>query len=279
MNIEEFLQHRGGMARTVTLRAAGHTRTDVDKVLAAGTVVRIRRGVYGLPNQAGALSFALEHNALLTCLSAAPAYHLWTVREPVALHVSPGHKRTVPGTVAHGRPRHPAHPWLPIAGLADALIHGLHCLPEIESLAMVQCAAQRGDVTVEFLRRKLTGNRNARARSVLDHVVPRADSILEVLANYHFRRAGLHVRRHVELPGVGEVDFLIEECLVVETDGATHLEPKQVKKDRSRNNATVVGGRLGLRFGYDDVVHHPERMVAQVLAVLEQSRRGSYRAR
>ncbi|MCY1239822.1 hypothetical protein D9M72_526370 [compost metagenome] len=132
---------------------------------------------------------------------------------------------------------------------------------------------------MEFLRRKLPGNRNARARAVLDSVIPRADSILEVLANYHFRRAGLHVRRHVELPGVGEVDFLVEDCLVVETDGGSHLEPRQAKKDRKRNNATVIGGRLGLRFGYDDVVNHPERMVAEVVAVLELRRRGAFGSR
>jgi very-short-patch-repair endonuclease len=72
---------------------------------------------------------------------------------------------------------------------------------------------------------------------------------------------------------------VVEDCLVVETDGATHLEPKQVKKDRSRNNATVIGGHLGLRFGYAEVVHQPERMVAQVLAVLEQHRRGAFSPR
>ncbi len=32
-----------------------------------------------------------------------------------------------------------------------------------------------------------------------------------------------------------------------------------------------------LRFGYDDVVHHPEQMLAQVLAVLEQRRRGAFK--
>ena len=85
------------------------------------------------------------------------------------------------------------------------------------------------------------------------------------------------MRRHVEIPGVGEVDFLVEDCLVVETDGESHLEPRQVKKDRGRNNASLVGGYLVLRFGYDDVVHHPERMVAQVLAVLEQRRRGAFK--
>ena len=279
MDVEAFLRHRGGVARTAALHSAGFARTRVDQALAAGQVVRVRRGVYGLPTEGGVLGLALQHNALVTCLSAAPAYQLWTLEKAGLVHLSPGHKKTVPGTLTHGRILHPVHPWLPVAGLADVLIHALHCLPALEALVMVQCAAQRGDVAVDFLRRKLPGNRNARARSVLDYVIPRADSVLEVLANYHFRRAGLYVRRHVELQGVGEVDFLIEDFLVVETDGATHLEAKQVKKDRVRNNATVVGGRLCLRFGYADVVHYPERMVAQVLAVLELSRQGAFGGR
>lgn len=279
MDLQTFLRQRGGAARTAALHRAGFPRSCVAKALGAGQIVRIRRGVYALPQVAGMLSLALQHNALLTCISAAPAYQLWSLEKASTVHLSPGHKKTVPGTIAHGRIRHAVHPRLPVAGLADVLIHALRCLPELQALVMVQCAAQRGDVTVDFLRRKLPGNRNARARSVLDYVIPRADSVLEVLANYHFRRAGLHVRRHVELQGVGEVDFLIEDCLVVETDGSTHLEAKQVKKDRARNNATVVGGRLCLRFGYVEVVHYPERMVAQVLAVLEQSRQGAFSVR
>jgi very-short-patch-repair endonuclease len=279
MDIESFLRARAGVTKASALRGAGFTHTARDKALAAGRIVRIRRGIYSLPREAGLFGVALNHNALLTCLSAAPTYGLWTLQEPGAVHLSPPHRVTPPGTLAHGRCIHPRHPWLPVAGLADVLIHALRCLPEVESLVMVQCAAQRGDITVEFLRHKLPGNRNARARAVLDDVTPRADSILEVLANYHFRRAGLHLRMHVELPGVGEVDFLIEECLVVETDGSTHLEPRQVKKDRKRNNATVIGGRLGLRFGYDDVVNHPQRMVAEVTAVLELCRRGAFGAR
>lgn len=163
-----------------------------------------------------------------------------------------------------------------MAGLADVLIHAVRCLPELEALVMVQCAVGRGDISLAFLRGKLAGNRNARARSVLDLVIPRADSLLEVLANTAFLRAGLQVRRHVQIPGVGEVDFLIEDCLIVETDGGSHLEPRQVKKDRGRNNASLVGGYLALRFGYDLVVYHPERMIAQVLAVLEQRSRGAY---
>ncbi|MDQ0677363.1 very-short-patch-repair endonuclease [Arthrobacter pascens] len=279
MDIETFLRARAGVARASTLQVAGFSRTYVGKALTDGRIVRVRRGIYSMPREAGLFGLALQHNALLTCLSAAPTYRLWTLHDAGSVHLSPGHKKTPLGTLTHGRCPHPPHPWLPVAGLADVLIHSLRCLPPLESLVMLQCATQRGDVTIGFLRRKLPGNRNARARSVLDGLIPRADSILEVLANYHFRRAGLHVRRHVELPGVGEVDFLIEECLAVEVDGSTHLEPRQVKKDRKRNNATIIGGRLGLRFGYDDVVHHPERMVGEVLAVLELCRQGAFGTR
>jgi very-short-patch-repair endonuclease len=277
MKLANFLASRGGSAATAELTRAGFSRHAINAALAEGSVTRIRRGHYGLPQDAGAYRAARERRGLLTCLSAAPSYGLWTLVPARALHLCVGHRAAPRGTLAHGRCRHPRHPWLPVAGLADVLVHALHCLPEAEALVLVQCAVGRGDISLDFLLGKFRGNRNARARAVLNLVIPRADSVLEVLANVAFTRAGLHVRRHVLLPGVGEVDFLIEDCLVVETDGGSHLEPRQVKKDRKRNNATIVGGYLVLRYGYDDVVNHPDRMVAEVVAVLEQRRGGAFR--
>ena len=276
MNIATFLNSRGGPASTADLGRAGFNRYRIGLAVADGTIVRIRRGHYVLARESSAVRAAREAGGLLTCISAAPGYGLWTLVPASELHLCVGHRGTPPGSVPHGRCRHPRHPWLPLAGLADVLIHALRCLPEREALVMVQCAAGRGDISLAFLRGKLGGNRNARARSVLDLVIPRADSLLEVLANTVFLRAGLQVRRHVQIPGVGEVDFLVEDCLIVETDGESHLEPRQVKKDRGRNNASQVGGYLVLRFGYDLVVHHPEQMLAQVLKVLEQRRRGGF---
>ena len=277
MNIADFVASRGGPASTADLGRAGFTRYRIGLAVAEGAIVRIRRGHYALPRETSDLRAAREAGGLLTCVSAAPGYGLWTLVPASKLHLCVGHRSAPLGSAAHGRCRHPRHPWLPLAGLADVLIHALRCLPELEALVMVQCAVGRGDISLAFLRGKLPGNRNARAGSVLDLVIPRADSLLEVLANTVFRRAGLQVRRHVWIPGVGEVDFLVEDCLIVETDGEAHLEPRQVKKDRARNNASMVGGYLVLRFGYDLVVHHPEQMLAQVLAVLEQRRRGAFK--
>ena len=133
---------------------------------------------------------------------------------------------------------------------------------------MVQSAVGNGSISFDFLYDKCQGRRNGLARSVLDLVIPRADSVLEVIANVHFARAGLRVRRHVHISGVGEVDFLVEECLVVETDGSTHFEPKSIKRDQRRNNQSIIGGYLVLRYYYEDVVHRPEVMVTEIQAVL-----------
>ncbi|WP_231994317.1 endonuclease domain-containing protein [Pseudarthrobacter equi] len=157
------------------------------------------------------------------------------------------------------------------------LLHALHCLPDLEALVMVQSAVGAGDVSLDFLHGRCQGRRNGRARSVLDLTIPRADSVLEILANVHFARAGLRVRRHVFIPGVGEVDFLVEECLVVETDGSTHFEPKSIKRDQRRNNQSIIGGYLVLRYYYEDVVHRPDAMVAEVQAVLLVWRRPANR--
>ena len=237
--------------------------------------MQVSRGVFGLPGP-NALRDALAHGGLLTCVSAAPIYNLWVLSETQVLHLCRSHP--VPSTkiVEHGRAKHAKHGWLPAVGLADVLLHSLHCLPELESMVLVQSAVGRGDIDLGFLYAKLPGRRNGRARAVLDLLIPRSDSLLEVLANTHFRRAGLRVRRHVLIPGVGEVDFLIEDCLVVETDGSTHFEPKAVKRDQRRNNRSILGGYLVLRYYYADVVYSPDEMVAEILAVLEMRRQGKF---
>lgn len=275
MDIIDFLQRHGGVARASQLRQAGFGRPSIADAVAMGLALKLTRGVYSLPgpNQLGE---ALANGGLLTCVSAAPFYQLWTLHEARGLHLCRSHPEPAPKIVEHGRTKHPKHGWLPVAGLADVLLHSLRCLPELESLVMVQSAVGRRDIELDFLYTKAQGRRNGNARSVLDLVIPRADSLLEVLANTHFQRAGLRVRRHVFIPGVGEVDFLIEECLVVETDGSTHFAPKSVKNDQRRNNRSILGGYLVLRYYYAEVVYGPEAMVAEVLAVLKLRREGKF---
>lgn len=102
--------------------------------------------------------------------------------------------------------------------------------------------------------------------------------MLETLARTYFRQAGIRVEAQVHIDGVGYVDLLLEGRLIVELDGRHHGEWARVKKDQRRNNRSVVHGYTVLRYYYADVVHAPQAMAAEVLAVpalLNEGRRVS----
>nr|WP_223943524.1 type IV toxin-antitoxin system AbiEi family antitoxin domain-containing protein [Arthrobacter sp. StoSoilB20] len=268
MDLPQFLRSRHGVARTADLKRAGFSERTLASALSSGSITKLQRGVYVTQGADSDVVAAFRANGRLTCVSAARFHGLWTLRKPEALHLSCGNGLPKPGIVDHACITHPPHSYLPVAGVADVLMHALRCRPKLESLVMVQSAVSQALLSPDYLRSKLTGPRNGRARAILGLVLPRADSLLEVLAHTHFTAAGLTVKMHVQLPGVGEVDCLINGSLVIELDGGTHLEGRQVKKDHYRNNASLRGGFLVLRYYYSDVVHHPERMVAEVLEVL-----------
>jgi very-short-patch-repair endonuclease len=136
---------------------------------------------------------------------------------------------------------------------------------------MVESAVQQG-FSREFLLERLPGRRNAAARRVIDAIGSGADSLIEVLAREHLRRAGLQVRTQVEVEGVGWMDLLIEDFLDLETDGRTHNEPVQRAKDYRRDRSAQVRGYEVLRYTYSDVVDRPEAMVAEVKRVVARRR-------
>jgi very-short-patch-repair endonuclease len=133
---------------------------------------------------------------------------------------------------------------------------------------MVESALLQGRTTLDYLRRHLPGNRNGSARAALDLVDGSAESAIEVVARLLFRSEGIFTETQVDLPGIGIVDFLLEGFLIVEIDGSAHLEARQVKKDRGRNNASILTGYAVLRYGYQDVVFNPQKIVAEVWQVL-----------
>jgi hypothetical protein len=203
---------------------------------------------------------AVLANGLLSCGSATTHHRLWRLKEPGAFHLLCRHG-SAKGAVVHRETVVPPDaPW-PVAGLTDVLLHGLRCLPEMEAAIMVESALLQGRTTLGYLRSHLPGNRNGAARRVLDLVDGTAESPIEVVARLLFRSEGIFTQTQVDLAGIGIVDFLpgrLPDC----------LEPKQVKKDRLRNNASTLDGYAVLRYGYADVVYHPQRVVDEVWQVL-----------
>lgn len=257
----------GGAARRPALAKLGVSDAALRRAVRAG-ILQPTRGLYALPDAAPGDVTLLLRRQLLTCVSAAPFYRLWTVGASGPLHVHHSRGEAVEHQVAHRELHLPPHAYRPVAALGDVLIHALRCLPPRESLVMVECAVGRGDMTVAFLQELLPGRRNGKAREVLQWVDRGAESLLETLARTAFRQAGILVEPQVYIEGVGYVDLLLDGWLVVELDGRHHGDWAQVKKDHRRNNRSVVQGYTVLRYYYADVVHRPDEMVAEVLSVL-----------
>ncbi len=267
MDVFTALTVCGGAARRPALARLGIDDAGLRRAVRAG-VLQPARGLYALPSADSEYVALLRRRQLLTCLSAAPFYELWTIGAAGHSHVHHPRGLTFDGQAAHGGLLFEPQQHRPVAALGDVLIHALRCLPFRESLVMVECAVGRGDMTVDFLRQRLPGRRNGKARHVLEWVDRGAESLLETLARSYFRRAGIRVEPQVYIDGVGYVDLLLEGRLIVELDGRHHGDWAQVKKDQRRNNVSVVRGYSVLRYYYDDVVHRPARMVAEVQAVL-----------
>lgn len=267
MDVTSYLRYAGSVARSATLRSAGFSDRNIRDAVESSQVRRLRHGVLALPGAAPDAVGAVMANGLLTCASASTHHRLWRLHEPTALHLLCRHG-AAKGVVVHRETVVPQDvPW-PVAGLTDVLLHALRCLPEVEATIMVESALLQGRTTLDYLRGHLPGNRNGPARRVLDHVDGTAGSPIEVVARLLFRSEGIFVQTQADLPGIGIVDFLLEGFLIIELDGETHLEPKQVKKDRLRNNASTLDGYAVLRYGYAQVVYNPQKIVNEVWQVL-----------
>lgn len=272
MDVLKALEVCGGAARRPALARLGVDDAALRRGVRAG-VLQPARGLYALPTVSPDLVAVLRNRELLTCASAATAHSLWSLHPGGPRHVYHRRQDAVFGeAIHHAGLVLPPSRLQPVAALGDVLIHALRCLSFAESLVMVECAVGRGDMTVDFLRQRLPGNRNGKARAVLDWVDRGSDSLLETLARTYFRQAGITVQAQVYLERVGYVDLLLDGWLVVELDGRHHAEWKQVQKDHRRNNESVLQGYTALRYYYSDVVYRPQEMVEQVLAVLRRRR-------
>jgi very-short-patch-repair endonuclease len=87
------------------------------------------------------------------------------------------------------------------------------------------------------------------------------------------RSRGLAIRSQVDLSGIGRVDLLIDEWLVVEVDSrAHHGSPADQDRDRQRDGTATLRGYATLRFMAMDVAHRPEWCLAVVGARLRSGR-------
>ena len=151
--------------------------------------------------------------------------------------------------------------------ILECIVEVLHCQPEDLAFAVVESAMHLGLVSVAEIRglARTVPSRGA----MLAFANGRAESGTESLFRFRTRHLGVEIDQQVDIPGVGRVDFLIGDRLIVEIDSeAHHGSSTQRRRDLERD---AIAARLDfetLRFDYVPVTLDWEFVASTVEAVV-----------
>jgi very-short-patch-repair endonuclease len=271
MSVVESLHLVGGVATRATLMRFV-TRSDLERAVAVGDVIRLARGRYGLPDLDVALATAAELNGVLSLTSAA-LYHGWEVKEvPRTPHVLVPKWRCCSnsrGAVVH-RANLRSDQVDQLATTAETTLEQcLRALPFDEALVIADSALRHGvaRAVLDSIAERANGPGRPQMRRVARQASRLAANPFEsVLRAIALDVPRLTVRPQVQvLPGVRS-DVVDERLrLVLEADSFEwHGSRAALARDARRYNLLVNDGWLVLRFAWEHVMHDP-RYVREVL--------------
>jgi very-short-patch-repair endonuclease len=262
----------GGVARSGLLRAAGATAAELASAVRDGTLVQPRRGLYAVPPVDPALGEALAHRGKLACVSAARRCGLWVLDAgpdgiPHVWTDPERHVAPVEGCrcVMHRDHRLPGGD-ISSVGIVHAVIQVAWCQGDEAFFVVFESALRQGilpDRDRSLIRERVP----ATMRWLVDFARADADSGLESLVRLRLHLLGIDGLTQVPIPGVGIVDFVLGDCLIVEADGRTHDGPNR-HRDLVRDAAAMALGFVTLRFDSAMILHDWDLVQQAILAAL-----------
>ncbi|AYF98590.1 endonuclease domain-containing protein [Protaetiibacter intestinalis] len=249
MMLLDALARCDGVAHVETLRELGVPPWVAGAAVRTGLVRRPRRGWVATASADLALFAAASAGGRVGCATAARRHGLWVLDEP-GLHLSiphhSGHARPPADAIVHWRGREWRQGHALVDPVATVLRDLADCLSVEAALCVVDSALNSGAITLGELERLLSDTR--RGARLLPLVDPLAESGFETLVRYRLLVAGILARSQVHVDGIGRLDLLVGDRLVIECDGrAHHDDPLARARDRERDLLLTARGYLVIR--------------------------------
>ncbi|WP_158603955.1 endonuclease domain-containing protein [Cryobacterium tepidiphilum] len=176
------------------------------------------------------------------------------LRSPVARDVRLDEWRGRPEVVTHWRAAL-ANPQEPTDLIDDAAGCAAVCLPRDHAIVAFDSLLNSKLLSWERLRAALAGLPDSH-EWMMTLVDPGCGSGLETLTRLRLRALNVRVRSQVNVPGIGWIDLLVGDRLVVELDSRRHHDkPQAYERDRARDLALVEQGYLVVRVTYRRVMN------------------------
>lgn len=285
---------QGQAARRSTLFRQGISRFQIEDALASGFLERPIRGWYLTRAADSDQRRAIIAGARLGCVTALRRWGVWSglandlhlhfaptssrlrldqahvvlgMQQPVLPHPGVPPRRIVDlGEIWRCAPGIPVVHWLSntsasgtldwIVSPADALAQAIRCQDEEHAVACIDSALRHGVISIQewgTIRRNLP----ERLRPLADRVDARAGSGNESIVRVRLRATGFTVEPQVHIPGVGDVDLIVDDLVALEVDSEKfHSSPEQRRIDRTRTLLALAYGMPSMRIG-------PEHLTAE----------------
>lgn len=264
---------QGGIVRRAVLTDHGFPRRVVDQAVAAGLLLRPRRGWIALPRADRMLLSAARFGVVITCRTQAARLGLWVHDKSgdrhVAVDPSSTGRQAVRAKIHWGEPLVPRAPGTLADPIENVLGYIAECEPFEQALATWNSAFNKGLVQIEAMARLPL---RPKARRVLAHATPFADAGLETYLRIRLYWLRVPLRMQTWISG-HRVDMLIGDRLIVQVDGATHTGEQRTEDIRHDAELRLLGYHVvrvsceQIMFGWPDVQEMIMRAVAQRLHV------------
>ncbi|MFD1721907.1 endonuclease domain-containing protein [Amnibacterium endophyticum] len=276
--LQRHVEELGGLIKTAELHAYGLSRDGIAAAVAQQEIERRRQAWYSNPWLPLLQKKAARIGGQLTCSSAARALGLWEPRfATVHVAVAPDARalrspdryrdRLAEGqAVVHWTGIDPRGTRT-LVSVATCVRQIARCESAVVALIVAESALQRGLISrADFAM--LVGELPRHVRRILEQASDRSESASETVFAHRMAQAGVVVRQQVVIPGVGRVDALIGDRLVVELDSWAHH--RNAAADRERDARLSALGYRVLRFMYSQVMEEWPLVQAAVLAALSR---------
>lgn len=269
MDLRHMFDNGRVLIRTrAKLLAMGMSSRDLTRAVAGGVLIRVRRGLYALPDTPTPVVHAVRIGGRLACLSVlhAAGVFVFEARFP-HVHLarsasrsrSPGNRHRAltrfnrDGCELHWRPLvHDIDSADHRVGALDAVIQAVLCQKPNLAVATIDSALHKGFIRDDQLD-LVFFHLPRRVQYLRQLVEPRSESGLESAFRLILVDLGIPFEVQVGLPGVGRVDFVLAGRIVVETDGQQFHGEEASARDYDRDLALIARGYVMIRVNYRQV--------------------------
>ena len=268
MDLDTAMRRFGGTASYRQLLALGATRRSLDRAVRRGDLLRLRVGWYGLPSVDHATRAAVRAGGVVSCITLLGAKGVWVPPYGGLPHVAlPRHasgRFRGQGVIVHWTASE--GPRLDGADLVPAAIRqASRCFGRELAVAAADSALRTGVLNARDL--------HLLPAEVRRRVDPQSESGGESIVRQRLQALQLRIRAQVWIDGVGRVDFVVGDRVVIEVDGfAFHGSREAFERDRARDLALLAAGFLVIRVSQRQILDDWPRIERSLLAIVRADR-------